>query len=537
MNLLICEDEDIIRKGFILTIQKINLAFDHIYEARDGLQGLQLCQNHKPDIIITDIRMPLMDGLSFIAEAQKISPYSQFIILSGYNNFEYARTAIKYGVKDYLLKPCSKKEIADTLTRVIETVEQQHLQDRELQRKHNTYEKTLSQLQKIFLGDVLMGKYPKAEIKEHLSSYGIELNITWFLVLCLHISSEDLTMIHKTNYKLHMEWFSSVISEYFSLFPTEQLTNDFTLILGIQKPTSRLRSVWLNLEEQMKDYEKRHGIRFYFSVSRIESNICELPCLYQEAEDLLHYRFFHPDSTFFSTDICMPEAAPSVSVPSAMLESLYHSFVGKSRFDFRQDLYKILQYVSVAPDISPLTFSDCIEKAGTYLTVTAIQNKHITNILEPLELDISESFRHCGNMEQVCKTIYTKLSDYRNAILRDNSDFVSSPLSPVEQAISYIDQNYYKDLDLTSISKLVSMNSSYFSSQFKKRTGLSFSNYIQKVRLEKAKNFLLYSKQKLHEISESVGIGNEKYFCKLFKEYTGMTPTEFKNQNHERKER
>ena len=105
MTLLIVEDEDIIRKGLIVTLRKLEMDFEHIYEAGDGEEGLRLCREYTPDIIMTDIKMPLMDGLAFIRESQKLLPEGQFIILSGYSDFEYARTALKYGVKDYLLKP------------------------------------------------------------------------------------------------------------------------------------------------------------------------------------------------------------------------------------------------------------------------------------------------------------------------------------------------------------------------------------------------------------------------------------------------
>ena len=126
MTLLIVEDEDIIRKGLIVTLRKLEMDFEHIYEAGDGEEGLRLCREYTPDIIMTDIKMPLMDGLAFIRESQKLLPEGQFIILSGYSDFEYARTALKYGVKDYLLKPSTKNEIKEVLTRVVEQLKEQH---------------------------------------------------------------------------------------------------------------------------------------------------------------------------------------------------------------------------------------------------------------------------------------------------------------------------------------------------------------------------------------------------------------------------
>ena len=125
MTLLIVEDEDIIRKGLIVTLRKLEMDFVHIYEAGDGEEGLRLCREHAPDIIMTDIKMPLMDGLTFIRESQKLLPEGQFIILSGYSDFEYARTALQSGVKDYLLKPSTKNEIKEVLTRVIGQLKEQ----------------------------------------------------------------------------------------------------------------------------------------------------------------------------------------------------------------------------------------------------------------------------------------------------------------------------------------------------------------------------------------------------------------------------
>ena len=102
----------------------------------------------------------------------------------------------------------------------------------------------------------------------------------------------------------------------------------------------------------------------------------------------------------------------------------------------------------------------------------------------------------------------------------------------IDKAIAYMEQNYYLDLDLSMISDLISMNSSYFSSLFKKKTGLNLINYLQNVRIEKSKQLLLNTNQKLYEISEAVGIPNVKYFCKLFKDYTGVTPSEFRKKEH-----
>ncbi len=321
MILLLVGDEDIIRRGFLVTIQKLELRFDLILEARDGEEGLRLFENYHPDIVITDIRMPLMDGLTFIQKSREISHESRFIVLSGYNDFEYARTALRYEVRDYLLKPSSKAEIRDVLLRVMEEIQKAETESSALKERLDDYDLRLNQFHQLLLGDILLGKYADAEIAPLLSHHAISL----------------------------------------------------------------------------------------------------------------------------------PEQG--------------------------------------------------------------------------------EGFMICRDLEALYGFLLSSLMQYRNAVTgKRNTAAIESVHSPIDRAIAYIDQNYYKELDLALLSQLVSMNSSYFSSQFKKKTGLSFSTYLQNVRLEKAKNMLLHSDQKLHEISAAIGIGNVKYFCRLFKNYTGVTPTEYKRQ-------
>ncbi|MDD3279264.1 MAG: response regulator [Lachnospiraceae bacterium] len=527
MNLLICEDEDIIRKGFLLTIKKLNICFDQIYEAKDGLQGLQMCKDYHPDIIITDIQMPLMDGLTFIAKAKELSPHCQFIILSGFDNFEYARTAMKYGVKDYLLKPCSKQEIYDSLTQTIEKIENAQRQDEELLVKERNYKQVLNQLQKLFLGDLLLGKYSPSDLTSQAKFYNIKFEGHSFLVLCFHIASET----HNDDNREHSNWLCSLLTPCFSFYPVETTGGIPCMILMLQKAPVHYHSIWNVLTEEIKSYNARHQVHITFSLSHATEHYQTLPEQYQEACQLLSYRFFNPDKVCFSADFFDADAPSSCAIPNGLLESLFHTFVGKSQFDFHQSLYQIFQYISAQPELSPSGFSSCIEGILQYLSVQVIKNNDMTSGYDALRIPVSELFIACDTIHTLYTQIYRELTAFRQALLRNMESTAPCPRTPIEQAIAYIDNNYNKDLDLASISKMVSMNSSYFSTQFKKKTGLSFSTYIQTVRLEKGKNALLYTNKKLAEIAESIGINNVKYFCKLFKEYTGLTPTEYKNQN------
>lgn len=529
MTLLIVEDENIIRKGFIITIKKLEFDFELILEAGDGEEGLRLFAEHSPDIVITDIRMPLMDGLTFIQRAREISTRSKFIILSGYSDFEYARTALQYEVRDYLLKPSSMMEIQKVLSRVMNEIKKTEKENTALEACLNNYASRLDQFSQLLLGDILLGKYPEKEIENLLLHHAISLPENGFFVFCFQIFSESSEDNSDVDHKQHYDYIHSLLSRSFSLYPTNMLTPHHCFIVSPRKNHTDILSEIQKAVENIKAHQKLSGIKVYMAFSSMHQSVQKLPALYNKTLEQLFCRFFSPDSILFSAS--SQSALSGITIPGAMLESFYHCFTGNSRFELRQSFLNLMHYISASSNMNPRGFIQAVDQISHYLTVSLIRENHIPDHPVKLDLDVRQGFLTCCNLDELYAYLLSLLMQYRNTILGIND---ASPIacvrSPIDQAISYIDQNYYKELDLTLIARLVSMNSSYFSSQFKKKTGLSFSTYLRNTRLEKAKSLLLHSNQKLHEISGAIGIENVKYFCKLFKNYTGLTPTEYKKQ-------
>lgn len=529
MILLLVEDEDIIRRGFLVTIQKLELRFDLILEARDGEEGLRLFENYHPDIVITDIRMPLMDGLTFIQKSREISHESRFIVLSGYNDFEYARTALRYEVRDYLLKPSSKAEIRDVLLRVMEEIQKAETESSALKERLDDYDLRLNQFHQLLLGDILLGKYADTEIAPLLSHHAISLPEQGFCVLCFQIF-HDPVLEEYADCKQEYHQLNTLLSHFFDLYPADMATSHRCCIASPHAEYGTFLSLTGRLLAKLEAYQRQAGIKLYLSISDTDSFLKNLPERYEQSLELFLHRFFHPDRILLYSAVFQQDPAP-ITLPGAMLEALYHSFVSSSRFDLRQNFLKILRYVVSFSDTTPQRFHQALEQIADYLAVSLIRADLMPARPIRLDFDMREGFMICRDLEALYGFLLSSLMQYRNAVTgKRNTAAIESVHSPIDRAIAYIDQNYYKELDLALLSQLVSMNSSYFSSQFKKKTGLSFSTYLQNVRLEKAKNMLLHSDQKLHEISAAIGIGNVKYFCRLFKNYTGVTPTEYKRQ-------
>lgn len=533
MTLLIVEDEDIIRKGLIVTLRKLEMDFEHIYEAGDGEEGLRLCREYTPDIIMTDIKMPLMDGLTFIRESQKLLPEGQFIILSGYSDFEYARTALKYGVKDYLLKPSTKNEIKEVLTRVVEQLKEQQSLRLELTERIHTYEKKLDRFQELLLGNILSRRYPAGEIGRYLSHYSIVFPEEYMEVLCIRITSAVSSGEPSIDYKNHFMWIASLFTPYYTVYQADILSVYKCLLINFSRmEPGYSQKIWKKAETEIREYGQKHGLRICLSISRAQVSEEALPDLYQEACMLLHCRLFQPEAVIFDPK-CQRAAETKIpAVPLTMIETLYHYFIGNSQFDLRQNFYSFIHHITHIEDSSPGYVCECLDRLEEFFAVQSAKDGLEPDTAYRISFSVSESMTVCSSLEDLTDMLYARLLDYWKLKKEGTAPAAHMASSPVDQAIAYMEQNYYLDLDLSMISDLISMNSSYFSSLFKKKTGMNLINYLQNVRIEKSKQLLLNSNQKLYEISEAVGIPNVKYFCKLFKDYTGVTPSEFRKHEH-----
>lgn len=529
MILLIVEDEDIIRKGLIVTLKKLQLEFDRICEAGDGEEGLRLCREVTPDIIITDIRMPLMDGLTFIRESQKLVPDGQYIILSGYSDFQYARTALQYGVKDYLLKPSTKNEIRDVLTRVITQMKENRTQKLQLEEQIHSYEKKLDRFQELLLGNILSGRYPAPEIRPCLAHYSITLREEMLTAVCIRIAPVTPSDVSSVDYRCHFQWLASLFAPFAAVHQADILSVYKCLLLNFsRKAAGSLQKLQRTLEDTIREYGKQHHLMIHLSLSRQESSPELLPELYQEACSLLHCRLFVPDTVFFDPKLLKNRENAAPAVPLTMIETLCRCYLGNSQFELRRNFYGFFRHVTGIEDASPDFLAACMEKLAEAISVHAAREGLQPENTYPIDFGVSAAITSSDSLESLADTLYAVFLNHWKSKQEGMPAAASTAASPVDHAIAYIEQNYYLDLDLTMISDLISMNSSYFSSLFKKKTGLNFITYLQNVRIEKSKQLLLNTNQKLYEISETVGIPNVKYFCKLFKDCTGVTPSEFR---------
>ncbi len=517
-SILIVEDKDIIRSGLLHIIEKLDLEFDTFLEAGNGQDALAIMQSASPDIVITDIRMPLMDGLDFIQAAKVNHPETAFIILSGYADFEYAQKAVSFGVQEYLLKPINKKKLRDILVKITQNIHKK-LENKE---KHNelikSYSTEISRLQQTLLWKILSNRCPLDTIKQELANTGIVFKSSFFLIVSV-----------KFRHPLENPAAENALNNIFSQLenacpPMLKLKADYGYLFLLFNPLSA-PCIPLNkaLEDINNTLSKIYGetnLLLQLGVSDYGDTETDLPMLLKQARTALDNRLFNfGPQCFYYKNHSQPELQASVLSDSLRNEIMESLFCGEP-----QAIQALKNYFKALLDIDDITSKQIIFE--TRILEKSIQAKRHLN--HSSEFGQYEAIEHilssATNYTEFAEAMTARLLSVHSAILSKGN-----PNAPVEQAIRYIERHYAKDISLGFISTLVSMNQSYFSTLFKRKTGTSFVHYLQAIRINKAKELLVMHGGKTYEIAEMVGFRDEKYFFKVFKNATGFTPNEYRN--------
>lgn len=505
-QLLLVEDENIIRNGLRHIIEKLHLKDVHILEACNGLEAVEIAKKEKPHIIITDIRMPFMDGLELIETLKKLLPNTGFIILSGYSEFEYARTAISLGVTEYLLKPINKEQLTTALYKLLNCIKEKERKQQHLSDTLSGFSTEISRLQKSLLWKIINGKYSPEHILSEISDAKIQFPYNHFLLLSFLGSPEGLAPIEK---KLR-QYFP--VSFYF--------ISDYGYIFYLLNlPTSPYDGL-----NEFLDYYKNLPVSFPMGISEVAHSPQFLPVLFKQSRSALDNRLFYFDTTcFFYHDF---KYTSSDNMFSSQIGEQILLSLNKGNREAAPLIKKFFLKLLEPSKVSAEWIALNIKALSYYLFSTKTIHKETPENSLVLDesiaffLSASKTFTEFSNiiLEQILR-------------LENDASIEDTKNISVTQAMNYVRKYYAKDITLAYISNFVSMNDSYFSSLFKKTTGIGFIKFLQEVRIENAKQLLKDPAIKIYEVSELVGFRDDKYFCKIFKKITGVTPSDYKNFN------
>ena len=529
---IIVDDEAVVRVGLRNTIAWQDHGFVLVGDYANGREAWEAVELHKPELVISDISMPFMDGLELIGLIAAQYPYIKSIILTGFEEFEYAQHAIRLKVSDFILKPITAREIRQLLDRVKQEMDAEREHREDIGRLRSQLTQSLPLLKERFLERLVAVGLGRAEIEERFAAFGMNPPVSLQLALVFDI--DDFGDRELLSYEHDAEFLR------FAAFDIAKETLEKHDVLVFRTREERIAAIVSGEEDESLLYERafsmaeevRHHVEVYlkFTVTVGVGRACEsaelLPVSYRSALSALDYRFLHGKNRVLG--IMDLEGRPHA--PPARLE-WDKSLASAVRTGSLQEANRLIEEGIAEMKATFTTIEPCyLHLQKVVLTLlNAFQELDLpdpeTSLAWQMKLLDVYRFKTLGEVEawlkEVVHAVVTAIQGSRNQLIARQ----------VRQAVTYIEDHYMNDrLSLQDLCRYVLMSTSYFSLVFKQHTGETFVEYLTGVRIAKAKELLRGTPLKLYEIAERVGYKDPNYFSMLFKKHAGLTPKDYREQ-------
>lgn len=531
LKVFLVEDEFVVREGIKKNIDWKSHGYDFCGEASDGELAFPMIQKAKPDIVITDIRMPFMDGLELSKLIKKELPQVEIIILTGHGEFEYAKEAIKLGIAEYLLKPINGEELLSEVDRVALKIEERR-KEREIREKYvkEMEENSLKERKDLFQY-LVTGNKSMSELLEFAQKLEMDLSAMWYNIVLLKFQSRN---------HAHDEYSGSLIEieqklDYISMNDKQVLVFDRNLegkallfkadskeeLLELQK------SAIEKIEAVMKEYEH---VRYFGGIGVPVNRLRELPVSFERASHAFAHRYLVEESRIINssdmkqsvysdeTDFDINDVSPKQLDRNKIREFLKTGDREESIY-FVEEFFKDLRTNAM----KSVMFRQYIIMDAYFCVIDFLEGLQIPKSeIEPLDITSGILQNEEAAMSYVVKIIAKALE------LRDKS--ASNRYGDVvDEVMAYIEKNYAdEDLSLNLLASHVNFSPNHLSMVFSQQTGQTLIKYVTDYRMNKAKELLRCTNKKSSVVSMEVGYKDPHYFSYLFKKTQGITPTQYR---------
>lgn len=515
LKVLLVDDERIVVEGISSLVDWKRHQTTLIGTARNGLEAIRLMENDLPDIVITDIRMPGLDGLQLVEQAIQNGWDVRFIILSGYNEFDYAKTAMKYGVKHYLLKPCSEEQIMDALGKVAEEIRQERKKANFVQSIQERLDKVLPFAKEQFLKELITNKtYGKKEWGDYVKLFRSQLDVT-NIQLALFMFEGEVEFEHMFALKNIAE----------DICGEELLKWSITIgdnVVLVLNETER-HTLFKKIEQIREVFQQYYKIGTTVALSD-PGEIYEIRKLYRDTLECIRYRFYLGEGSVITKKDISRVRGERRHEFDFDEEKLCLSLRTGNWPEAKRELSEFFQRLMALEEEQTVVKSYCIQL-------------FLTMIREGGQAELERYYRDLVKFEQL-DTI-RQLAEFMEQVAEEiaafNYDAAKSSHAKIAAQVKHIvDEHLFNpELSLSWISRNhLFMHPDYLGKLFREEYGEKFSSYVVRARVEQAKKRIEQSDDvKIFEIAEQIGFGNNpQYFSQVFKKYVGCTPSEYKKR-------
>lgn len=538
LKMIVAEDEQSFREGILTLVDWKMYGIEIVGEAENGKQALEMIHNDPPDLLLTDIRMPFLNGLDLIREAKAAGYEFHSVLLTGYNEFEYAKEAIKLGVSDYLLKPCMPHDIIRVIMDIKQKIEQSESEDQALSALNRNWNRNIHLLKNQILSQWV--QHPQLPL-ENRKSVMNEVEMT---LICAPIqvgliridnrigpnadkSQSDLELIRYALLNITSETLQPL---YLGKLEAFRYHDDLLWIGNYEENTTNeaIEASMKRLQDNLEAYLK---LSISISISSVAASVNEAHIGYQEAIQAMEARFYQGrGGIFFHAQSGKQQASKSSILDDPYLNRLEKELL----LAFHNEQYEHA-VDAIEASMSHIRNSSSYSKAEVHLRSTSLilELQKFAQERKVASIEWQDRFvnwiEQIPNMETLddCTVVLQK-------IVQSIVEAVSNQKSlhrTVHATIELIKLKYNTNLTLELAAKETFVSNSYLSSLFKQELGVNFLDYLHQYRIEQSKE-LLKKSYKIYAVSKLVGYHEERHFSSTFKKWTGLTPRQYqKNYN------
>ncbi|MEI3490685.1 response regulator [Blautia obeum] len=545
LKIFLAEDEVIVRETIKRMIPWEDLGFELVGEAADGEMALPLLLRQKPDLLITDIKMPFMDGLTLAKVAKKEIPGLKVVILSGYDDFNYAKQAINIGVEDYLLKPITKNALIERLTEIRSRYEHEKTQKEYYEKFHRemqAYEKNSS---RDFFEALVSGSMDMMEIYRRSEKLGLDIVAEAYNVLIFTMNCEEDFSGQREGYS---EWEAEsleLLEEFFSENTSAMLFRcnifSYGVLIKGQKETieENTRSCVSEIQRILDRKEQKR--QWFVAAGEPVERLSQIQKSYYSASRAFSQRYLYDENILYYDEMASMEKKNVTEDDSTYLQKvdvnalnpvILQKFLSNGLLEETENFVKDYFYAIGQEPLESLVFRNYVTLNVRFSVMSFLKEIGCdTRTLEQEDTEdvLSESSKSLENAIAYAEKIISQ------AIALRDQNSGNKNRSILKTAVDFIDSHYMEeDMSLNKAANAANVSANHFSALFSQNMGQTFIEYLTNLRMNKAKEYLRCTSMRSSEIAGEIGYKDAHYFSYLFKKTQGMTPSDYRKAREDK---
>lgn len=520
LRVVLADDEIHIRNLLKYLIHWDEHGLELVSDYGSGQAVVEHAKEDTPDLIISDIKMPGMDGLEMIRQVREILPNCRFVIISGFRDFEFAQKAVKLGVSDYILKPIAEDELNETLRSITRSASENVVQA-----------SGVSDRRQPFLS-VLKNQNTVSGYMDANKRYGFHFEKigNWYVLILqfCRVAMESSAAEHATRIlKMLKKRLEPMVSDQ-EAFMVDDHVYTTVLQLKPEKEADFLRNLDYTYRSLLdEERESISPMRFYLSCGRKVEDIRDISSAYQSAKFFIAGRLRYGDNRVYIADTQQNASlwqSESKPIGNEVIREFRRALENSEEKEIRNIIEsEFEQYLNNTENWALyehmcLQFSDVLFSVLNRMGMPAHE-------MEQNRAALESGLENCDTIESLASQIIRSVLEITRRYITANKD---NPQSYVKFAKEYIDAHYSEDITLTILAEKANINPAYLSSLFKEETGENYSAYLTRVRIEKAKELLCDISLNISQIAEQTGYSSPRYFSRIFESVTGIRPSEYR---------